>query len=394
MDKSKIFNIIKCVIVLIIFLLLCVFIFEVSSSDGSNKIFKRITNYEEVKKDNISYPFFDYKVIDDKINDYVVNLDNTDSLSYSVYIKNDIINVFFESVSNGVSSYNTINYDNKSDKFLSDSELYDYKIFNDQILDIVKKKYSSKIYNTIKNDNFKNAYVKLSSDGLIIYFDFSSYKEIEHKVYVSLEESKSTSSSYDKVIAFTFDDGPSNYTTEIVDALLLNESKATFFELGNRMKYNQDIVKYVINNGMEVGSHTYAHKNLNSLSEKEIIEEINSTNIIFNEITGDNIKYLRPPYGNYNEKVKKQVTTPMILWNIDTNDWLYRDSEKVYKHILEKAEDGDIVLMHDIYPETVEAVKEVLPVLKERGFKVTSISEASSIKGKVLEKKQAYRSIS
>ena len=196
-----------------------------------------------------------------------------------------------------------------------------------------------------------------------------------------------------KVIYLTFDDGPSGYSTQVADALIANDSKATFFELGNRMKYNQEIVKELYDKGMEVASHTYAHKNLNKLSVEEIDEEINSTNIIFNEITGDNIKYVRPPYGNANELVRSRMSTPIINWNVDTEDWLSRDSEKIYNHILENAEDGDIILMHDIYPETLEAVKKVLPVLRERGFKITTISGLAEEKGRTLEVGHIYRSI-
>lgn len=226
--------------------------------------------------------------------------------------------------------------------------------------------------------------------GIVLLFLFLNYMKIKESNRELLDVTEIEINKYDKVVAFTFDDGPSEYTTKIVDLLVKNNSKATFFQLGNRMKYNQKITKYVYEKGMEVSSHSYSHKNLNNLNIRDLLSEINSTNIIFNEITGSNISLMRPPYGINNEYINKMINKPIIMWNIDTNDWLYRDSEKIYEHIIKNISDGSIILMHDIYPETVIAVENVLPVLNNMGYKVTTVSELAKIKDIKLENGKMY----
>lgn len=391
-----------CVLLIFVFLFLSIRIFEKKEHIIELKAYERLRGYENIniEKDgvNISYPSFDYKILDKKINNFIelyVNKSNV-NIKYSINLNKSLVTMFFVIREENNIKYENINYSIKDQKFVGNEYLIDYNIVGNEILDIVKRKYSSYIYEKVVEDNFKSAYIKINENGMYVYFDPLLFENIEHQVYIVFKSENSENVNelkYDKVIAFTFDDGPSSYTREIADALILNDAKATFFELGNRMKYNQDTVREIYNRGMEVASHTYAHKNLNKLSESEIDEEVNSTNILFNEITGSNIPYVRPPYGNANEKVKSRIGVPLINWSIDTNDWLYKDSDYVYNHILENAEDGDIILMHDIYPETLEAVKKVLPVLRERGFKVTTVSELASEKGRTLEAGKIYRSL-
>ncbi len=393
-----------CVSLLFLFLFFSVRIFEEKNNLASLKLYAMVNDYENVsvkKEDsgvNINYPKFQYDVLNSKVDELVSDYDNFNNVSidYSVNITKDLISMFFVINKDGIVNYKNINYDIKKLEFCDNNRIFDFNVLGSEVLDKVKAKYSSKVYDSVVSDNFSNASVLVKEEGVYIYFNASIFSNVLHKVFVLFASDNSKSVidiNYDKVIAFTFDDGPSQYSNQVADALKENDSKATFFELGNRMKYNQDIVKSLYDKGMEVASHTYAHKNLNKLSVEEIEEEINSTNIIFNEITGDNIKYVRPPYGNANSTVKATVTTPIINWNVDTEDWLTRDSEKIYNHILENVSDGDIVLMHDIYPETLEAIKMVLPVLRERGFKITSVSGLAEEKGRVLEVGHIYRNI-
>lgn len=209
---------------------------------------------------------------------------------------------------------------------------------------------------------------------------------------ISTEENKTVSETYEKVIAFTFDDGPSIYTREIADVLLLYNSKATFFETGINMKNNQEIVSYLINNKMEIASHTYSHKNLAVISEERIREELNSTSILFNEITNKEIRLCRVPYGIVNDKIKRNMIFPIIGWSIDTKDWLYKNENYIVDLILENVSDGDIILMHDIYSSSLKAVKKVLPLLIDMGYKITSVSELAKIKGIELKPGEIYRS--
>ncbi len=385
-----------CLCLLLSTVSLSVLIYEKYKTNNEIITINTINNYREEKISNITYPVFGIKSIDNKINNVIEAYKDKENvkISYNMYLTEESLSLFFEINDNNRFSYRNVDYDIKNNKLLDN--LIDYNIYKDIILEKVKYKYKTDIYNSIVNDNFSNASYKINDEGVYFYFNDSLFGDLIYRVYVYLPNENTAEvfdQNYDKVIAFTFDDGPSEYTMEIVNALVLNNSKATFFELGNRMKYNQEIVKQVLANGMEIGSHTYAHKNLNKLSESEIDNEINSTNIIFNEITGDNIKLTRPPYGNSNDLVKARMNTPLIAWNIDTNDWLYRDSEYVYNHIIDNVQSGDIILMHDIYPETVEAVKKALPHLNALGYKVTTVSELARIQNRTLENGVVYRSL-
>ena len=379
-----------CMSLLLISIYLCIRIYN-KYQDNQRLTMYNFKFYKEIKEVKMVYPKFNINIIDNKINELINNYKDK-NIDYELYLDENTLNIFFTISEDNKYIYKNIDYDIKNNKL---NNVIDYNLYKDIILDKVKSKYETNIYEIINNDNFNNSSYKINEDGIYFYFNDNLFDKI-YKVYIYLpsnNESEVFNKTYDKIVAFTFDDGPSRYTMEIVNTLVLNNSKATFFELGNRMKYNQEIVKNVLNNGMEIGSHTYAHKNLNKLTIEEIDEEINSTNIIFNEITGENIKLLRPPYGNINELVKSRVNTPIITWNIDTNDWLYKDSEHVYNHIIENIESGDIILMHDVYPETVEAVKKVVPYLIEKGYKITTVSELAKYNNIELKEKEVYRSL-
>ena len=379
-----------CMCLLLISIYLCIQIYN-KYQDNQRLTMYNFKFYKEIKEVKIVYPKFNINIIDNKINELINNYKDK-NIDYELYLDENTLNIFFTISEDNKNIYKNIDYDIKNNKL---NNVIDYNLYKDIILDKVKSKYETNIYEIINNDNFNNSSYKINEDGIYFYFNDNLFDKI-YKVYIYLpsnNECEVFNKTYDKIVAFTFDDGPSEYTMEIVNTLVLNNSKATFFELGNRMKYNQEIVKNVLNNGMEIGSHTYAHKNLNKLTIEEIDEEINSTNIIFNEITGENIKLLRPPYGNINELVKSRVNTPIITWNIDTNDWLYKDSEHVYNHIIENIESGDIILMHDVYSETVEAVKKVVPYLIEKGYKITTVSELAKYNNIELKEKEVYRSL-
>ena len=388
-------------IILFSLVFLCITLID-NIVNKNQKIYEKVSKYVNVEVDGkedsfINYPKFSVKDLDKEVSSFVEEYKNKNNVNieYDVYSNSNIVNLFFRIVDDNVVSYKSVNYSIDNGKF-SDEAVFDFNILGNEVLERVRLKYSSKIYNTVRENNFKDTYIKLVDNGTYIYFSPLLFN-VKYEIYVFIEngDMKETHQEvYDKVIAFTFDDGPSNYSVEVAKTLLQHDSKATFFELGNRMKYNQEIVKELYNLGMEIGSHTYAHKNLNKLTETEIEEEINSTNILFNEITGSHIELLRPPYGNANDEVKKHVQFPLIMWNVDTEDWLHKDSEYVYNHILDNVKDGDIILMHDIYPTTLEAVKMVLPELKSRGYKITTVSELAKIKGYTLEKGVSYRHFS
>lgn len=227
------------------------------------------------------------------------------------------------------------------------------------------------------------------------YNEIKDYLEITCKL--DNEYQNENGYNYDpnkKSISLTFDDGPNgNKTLELLDILAENKAHATFFMVGNKMNYYSTVVTTVHNSGNEIGSHSYNHCNMKTTKINKIIEQEELTAQIYYELTQDTLKLTRPPYGSINSKVKKSLDTIFITWNIDTEDWRYRDVEHIKEAVLNEVDDGDIILMHDSYETTVEAVRQLLPILYSEGYQVVSVSELANLKGRTLEKNTIYRSI-
>ena len=179
-----------------------------------------------------------------------------------------------------------------------------------------------------------------------------------------------------KLIAFSFDDGPSRKNTEkILKALDKTNARATFFMLGQNAKYYPDLVKKVEESGNEIAGHSWNHPLLTKLGKKGVKKQMSQMNEAIASVTGSDVGLLRPPYGSINRTVKNTVKDPLILWSIDTLDWKTLNADKTAAAILKQAKDGDIILMHDIHAPTAEAVKKVLPKLEKKGFQVCTVSE-------------------
>lgn len=368
-----------------------------------------ITYKDELTEVNVEYPRFKddkiNKLITDIIYDYVKEFKKFDTvqksliMNYKLYYFDNYVNITFniENTLEKAKNKNILlNLKNKEISYIS--SVYDKECLENEINEIVYYKYQTDVYEKIKESNINNNTYIIDENKIEVYFNNINFENLDYIPYIIIPLTEDTFNEDEvpdenkKYIAFTFDDGPSKYTKELLKTLELNDSTATFFMLGNRMKYNEEIVKEVYKSSSEVASHTYSHKNLNKLSKDDILKEINSTSIIFNKITNDNIKYIRPPYGNYNDTVKS-TNFPIILWNIDPKDWLVKDSTKVYNSVLKHACDGCIVLMHDLYPTTIEAVKMLIPKLNSLGYEVVSISDLVKYKNYNLKNGEIIRKI-
>lgn len=194
------------------------------------------------------------------------------------------------------------------------------------------------------------------------------------------------------MVALTFDDGPSpGPTTRILDTLEKYNVRATFFDLGKAMLKYPDIVKREEKIG-EVGTHTYSHKNLNTLSKAKIQNELDLSKNAFNQVLGYDPKLLRPPYGNANNTVKGMVDVPLINWNVDSLDWKYRNKDLILNEIDKFGNlDGKIILMHSIHSTTADTVEVLIPDLLDRGYQIVTVSELAKYKGIELEAGKLYR---
>lgn len=182
------------------------------------------------------------------------------------------------------------------------------------------------------------------------------------------------------VVALTFDDGPSRYTKDIIDTLKSNNVNATFFVLGNKIEIYKDIIRESIKNGNEIGNHSYNHKWLSKLSTNELLDQINKTQDILKETVNYTPTCFRPTYGSVNNKIRKSINLSITLWTIDTKDWKIDSVDRIVERAIKDIEDGDIILMHDIFQRSSEALKKIIPRLKERGYQFVTISELEEVK--------------
>ena len=285
--------------------------------------------------------------------------------------------------------------------------------FKKKVRELINLKYPKFIADVLNYGNGTVSY-QLKENELILYFYqfiinpkleeeinlHVNYNEIKDyiSVPVKLDDEYEVENGYHyqkdkKTIALTFDDGPNGKRTrKLLELLSQNKMHATFFMVGNRMAASPDLVKEVLQSENEIGSHSYNHKNLSRLQVEELKKDAENINHIYESITGQNLHLLRPPYGSVNNRMKENLNYAFVNWNLDTEDWRYRDSNHVYNAVLNKVGDGDIILMHDLYDSTVEAVEKLLPELYVRGFQVVSVTELATLKGKTLELHNTYHS--
>ncbi len=182
-----------------------------------------------------------------------------------------------------------------------------------------------------------------------------------------------------KTVALTFDDGPSDYTKNILDILDKYDVHATFFVIGNKILVYKETIMNMVVKGNEIGNHTYSHPWLTHLSIDETILEIDKTNDLIFDITGTKPILFRPSYGDINIKVKEAIDMEIIMWNNDSNDWRYRSSKTIAARVVKNISDGDIIIMHDTYKKSYEALKIIIPKLKEMDYQIVTVSQLKEI---------------
>lgn len=196
----------------------------------------------------------------------------------------------------------------------------------------------------------------------------------------------------DKAVALTFDDGPSRANDgKILETLQKYGAHATFFVLGDRARVDGDILQMYLAAGCEIGSHSWNHPQLSKMKWNKVERQLSKTNKMVSNLTGGyQIRLLRPPYGSISKTMRKKLDVPMILWSLDTLDWKTRNTKKIFREVRKEVKDGDIILMHDIYSTTADAVEKVVPWLQNKGYDVLTVSELMERKGKNIENGSAY----
>lgn len=382
----------------------------------------------------INYPITTYKKIDTLIendvekiyNSFKEKYENFNSLTnkselnidYTYNIVNDnflaiTLNVFIDSSkldkpTNYIKSYV---YSIKDNKILTLEDLVDLKnlkkitkYINSSIIRTYGECIDINKFNEKMKPDFNNfSLFSFDEDNLYLYFNegeisyeycglievivplnkFKSVINIKGKpkdnTKISIPVSKVIDTSK-KVVALTYDDGPSKYTNELLDVLKDNDAVATFFVIGNKVNIYSDTLVKAINNGNEIGNHSYNHKWLTKLTTEDFKKQISQTQDVIYDNTGYTPINFRPTYGSINSNIRKNINLNVVLWNVDTMDWKYKSVDRIVSRATKKTNDLDIILMHDTRKRTVEATKKIIPELKKQGFQFVTVSELQEIK--------------
>lgn len=219
---------------------------------------------------------------------------------------------------------------------------------------------------------------------IIFIIDFSYIQIQSHNIKISEYEKELLSKYNDKkLLVLTFDDGPSKYTTQLLEILKKENIKATFFVLGEKVEKNQDIIASQYEDGHIIGIHSYKHVFFTKISDEEIREQISKTSDLITDVTNVCPTYIRVPYGIINARVKnilKEYNLENILWTVDSLDWNYKNTQKTVSHVINTTHGNDIILMHDTYKTTIEAVEQIIKYYKDKGYVFVSINEFYKIK--------------
>lgn len=177
-----------------------------------------------------------------------------------------------------------------------------------------------------------------------------------------------------KRVALTFDDGPHPiYTEQLLDGLDARGIKVTFFVTGENAALHPDIIKRMHDEGHLIGNHTYSHIQLTSSNREQFRDELIKTNELIQSITGDEVQYVRPPYGSWDKTFETELNMFPVLWNIDPLDWCSSNANRVARSVINAVSENNIILMHDYYDSSVEAALMIVDELTKRGYEFVTV---------------------
>lgn len=220
---------------------------------------------------------------------------------------------------------------------------------------------------------------------IILTLAFSSYKLMNARNYQLFGNLTSHVETNNKVVALTFDDGPTKNSDAILSLLDEYQVKATFFLIGKDIEDQPEEARKIAEAGHQIGNHTYSHKRMVLKSPSIIKHEIEKTDDLIADIGYTKSIVVRPPYG------KKLIGLPYYLnkhqretitWNLEPDTFFTQADEKV-RYVKENIQPGSIILMHPMYDATdneLQAIKEILQTLKDEGYTFVTIDELLTIK--------------
>ena len=248
---------------------------------------------------------------------------------------------------------------------------------------------NGKWYQNTDGTYFSNGFQDI--DGVTYSFDENGYIQtgwVEKGVkdYYFNEDGSYDPSKVRPMLALTFDDGPGEYTDELLDCLEENNAHATFFMLGQNVGSWESTVQRMADIGCEIGSHSWDHPNLYDLSMDSVAKEFSDTDAALEKACGQKASVARAPYGNWSDDIISTVGKPFFTWSLDSMDWSYLDVNKDYDAVMNgDLTDGSIILMHDIHEPSVQAAIKMIPELVQKGYKLMTVSELAAAKGVTLQ---------
>lgn len=177
-------------------------------------------------------------------------------------------------------------------------------------------------------------------------------------------------------IALTFDDGPHPYYTEqLLDGLKERGAKASFFVLGKQAQAYPNLIRRMQEEGHLVGNHTYSHMQLGKSNREAFKAELVKTSEVLSELTGDEVQYVRPPYGSWDKGFETELMMFPVLWTVDPMDWCSDDVAGIVREVTKKSKENSIILMHDEYKSSVTAALQIVDILQEEGYEFVTVDE-------------------
>lgn len=197
----------------------------------------------------------------------------------------------------------------------------------------------------------------------------------------------------ERCVALTFDDGPkAGKTDALLDMLEQKGVKATFFLIGAQVEEGAELVKRMDADGHQIGIHTFKHVDLSCLNEADQREEIEKSKEAIEKVLKRSEKFVvRPPFGQMNSALEQWINAPIILWDVDTEDWTGKAAQDIIMETVETVRDGDIILMHDISEHGLEGASGIIDELQQMGYTFLTIDELFLSKGITLENGGIYR---
>lgn len=187
----------------------------------------------------------------------------------------------------------------------------------------------------------------------------------------------------ERIVALTFDDGPSGrFTRKLLDGLEKRNARATFLLCGYRIEVYPELAERILREGHEIGLHGYSHCSMSEMSPGELEEEIRKTMQLLPD--GCEATFLRPPGGSGGDNTcaaAKKWELSVLYWSVDPKDWATSDASLIVRRVIQKVQDGDVILLHDMSDSSVNAALEIVDTLQRRGFRFVTVSELAEAKG-------------